>query len=38
MPRTFHPAVPRVFDPNHFFTCPNCGNRIEVMIDLDKVN
>jgi predicted RNA-binding Zn-ribbon protein involved in translation (DUF1610 family) len=27
----------RVFDPNYFFVCPNCGKRIEVIIDFEKV-
>jgi hypothetical protein len=29
----FHVA----FHPNYFFNCPNCGKRIEVIIDFDKV-
>jgi len=31
-------TMPRVFDPNYFFVCPNCGKRIEVIIDFEKVN
>jgi predicted nucleic acid-binding Zn ribbon protein len=38
MPVPFHPAVPIVFQPNHFFVCPNCGKRIEVIIDFEKLD
>ncbi|MGB8031408.1 MAG: hypothetical protein WCF30_17285 [Terracidiphilus sp.] len=34
MPIAFHVS----FHPNYFFTCPNCGKRIEVIIDFEKVN
>jgi hypothetical protein len=37
MPVPFHPAVPIDFNPNYFFICPNCGKRIEVIIDFEKV-
>ena len=35
---TFYSAMPSAFDPNYFFTCPNCGKRIEVIIDFEKVD
>jgi hypothetical protein len=38
MPVPFHPAVPIAFHPNYFFMCPNCGKRIEVIIDFEKVD
>jgi predicted RNA-binding Zn-ribbon protein involved in translation (DUF1610 family) len=37
MPVPYHPAVPIAFHPNYFFVCPNCGKRIEVIIDFKKV-
>ena len=37
MPVPFHPAVPFAFHPNYLFICPNCGKRIEVIIDFEKV-
>jgi hypothetical protein len=37
VPIAFRPAVPFVFHPNYFFICPNCGKRIEVIIDFEKV-
>jgi hypothetical protein len=36
MPVPYHPAVPIAFHPNYYFICPNCGNRIEVIIDFEK--